>query len=146
MNRKSKIVFLVLLSALCSMTSAATVEKPVYTFFKDIPVEENVVLGYVQFGQLADGSPAIQKVNEVTVRFFTRNTFPKLNYDGFLYSAEELDCKKGMVQLIGAGIDSVDRITAMEDPPKASSVSVRNPKNLPVYREACTSLGIRPYF
>ena len=146
MNMYPSLGCLVLLSVASSMAHSATIEKPIYTQFKGSPAESNIVMGYVQFGQLADGSPAVQKVSARKVRFFTRIVFPKMGGNDSLYSAEELDCISGQMNFIGLGVNSTERITAIDDAPAPQSVVDTNAKNHPVYREVCSSLDIAPKF
>lgn len=129
-----------LLAIFSPFALAATIEKPVWSNFKGAAASENRILGYVQFGQLPDGSPAIQKINSTTVRYYERS----LLLTGFdnLFMVDELNCSTGMLQPIGAG--SLNRITALSNPPAAYSVKSANPKDLSVYRELCTSVGIQP--
>lgn len=129
-----------LLLLLSGSVDAATFEKPVFAKFKGTPLDENPVMGYVQFGQLRDGSPAIQKVNSSTVRVYQRDEFGRINVDEDSYTVSEINCKSGAWQIIAMGF--LTRITAMKDPPKPVKVGELHPKNVLVYREACNSMGI----
>lgn len=136
--------FFFLLASLCLGADAATIEKPIYAKFKDVPIKENPVMGYVQFGQLGDGTPALQKINSSTVRLYTRNTLFRLGSGDYTYSAEELNCRTGMMEFIGMSVGTPYHVTAQQDPPPPLSMKEVNPKNLPVYREVCTTTGIQP--
>ncbi|WP_430389189.1 hypothetical protein [Dyella sp. 20L07] len=136
-----RIFCFLLLAILCTGVSAATIEKPTYAMFKDTPIESNPLMSYVQFGQLQDGSPAVQKIDVSTVRFYERLILFRPNLDKDFYLAEELNCRTGILSFLGMGY--LERITALDNPPAPASIKSMNPKNLPVYREVCTSVGIR---
>lgn len=139
-----RVACFLLLAARCLGADAATIEKPVYTKFKDVPIKENPVMGYVQFGQLGDGSPALQKINSYTVRLYTRETLFRLSSGDYVYTLEELNCRTGMLEFVGTGTGTPYHVTALRDPPPPLSMKKVNPNNLPVYREVCTTVGIQP--
>lgn len=119
---------------------AGVVEKPIYTKFKDTPIKENIVLSYVQFGTLPNGANAVQATSRTRVRYYSRPALmnPGIEY----YTVDELDCRSGIVQSIGAG--NLEKSIAWDSPPAAVNVRQMNPRNLPVFRDICTAVDIEP--
>lgn len=138
-----RVACILLFAALCSGADAATIEKPVYAKLKGMPIKDNPVLSYVLLGQLDDGTPALQKISPSTVRFYTRFVLFQTGSGVPIYQAEELNCRTGMWAVVGLGAGSTDHFTAVENPLRAS-VKEMNPRNLPVYREVCTTVEIQP--
>lgn len=88
-------------------------------------------MGYVQFGSLADGSPAIQAVSDTRVRFYERAVLLK----GPDYFINEIDCKSGRIQLVGAG--SIESAKALAEPIDSGTTKTVNPRNVALLREVC---------
>ena len=126
---------LILLPALAY---AGIFEKPLHTKFKDIPIEKNVVLGYVQFGTLPNGANAVQAISREKARFYVRDAMTTFE----TYWVNEVDCVTGQLQIVGYG--NIDKSKAFPNLPPTGNVRDRNPNDLPVYREICTTAGIEP--
>ena len=126
---------LVLLPAIAC---AGIFEKPIHTKFKNTPIEENIVSGYVQFGTLTNGANAIQAISRVKARFYVRNAMTTFEN----YLVKEIDCATGYSQIVGFG--NLEKSKAAPNPPPAGNVKDMNPNDLSVYREVCTSAGIKP--
>lgn len=138
----SRFLITIALVIIGSNTFASTIEKPVYAKFTDRPSDQNPVSGYVLFGQLSDGTPAVQKINQTTVRFYERAILFVPSDLKDWAAAQELNCKTGMLQVIGMG--PLEQIKMLENPPRANHVKNGHPKNLSVYREVCTVVGLQP--
>lgn len=120
---------------------ASTLERALYTKYKELNVDENPVASYVQLGRLKDGSPALTRVDGSRVRFFQRLVLFESQIRDDQYAVSDVDCINGKSYFWGSGRFGRIELRAESFPVDIDDL---NPRNIPVYREVCTIMGFDP--
>lgn len=130
-------VLTIVISVSIGSAHSTIIERPFFHKFEN--QIDPVIWGYIQFGTFPNGQKAITKVTSTRAQFYQRNVLTNQALELFL--AMEIDCKTGVLYVIGLG--PLDRIVAM---PKEVSKRIQDghPINLSVYRRICESADIVP--
>lgn len=125
--------------ALCSLAFTSlggTVEWPLYmgSDIKDAN-GERVIIGYLLTGSLPDGSPAVKRISETTVRYLESDVAT----GG--YFTYELNCRTGEGRAFSFGTLAQQKVST-----GGSKFNINDfrAELLPAYKEVCREAGIAP--
>lgn len=126
-------------AALCSFAFTSlggTVEWPIYmgSNIKDAR-GERVIIGNILTGTLPDGSPAVRRVNETSVRYFESDAAT----GG--YFTYELNCRTGEGRVFSFGTLAQQKVLPDRN---TFNINDQRAELLPAYREVCMQGGIAP--
>ena len=133
---------LISVAALCSValtTQAGTIEWPIYVGadIKDAN-GERTILGHILTGTLSDGTPAVKRIDEATVRYYQSVISHSEVIGYFIY---ELNCRTGDERAFSFGSLSQQKVMPLRP---MSNISKYRTETLPAFKEVCQEAGIAP--
>lgn len=124
-----------LVLASSAFAQPALIERPLYHQFKG--QADPYVKGYVLFGTLANGTPAITKNSKGHAFFYERSLL--LNRDLKVLMATGIECKTGSTYVIALG--PIEAMTAVKKE-ETMSIQQAHPESLPTYRKVCEAVDL----
>ncbi|VVE77095.1 hypothetical protein PCA31118_05390 [Pandoraea captiosa] len=139
MNVRRGFLLLIALTAVLFAGPVLAEELPLFARLKDVPLNENPVMGYVIFGNFPDGQPMIRAVTASTAVFIERQAMLKTTG----YTRNLLDCRNATLR-----IDAFGDIESLQSEPRslpleANPIKRMHPRNLQVFKRVCNTAGLR---
>lgn len=131
-----------ILAALCSIALTAfggIVEWPMYLGNEISETNgERLVIFHILTGTFPDGSPAVKRVDETSVRYFQSIS---ARSDETAYFVYELNCASGENRVFSFGSLSQQRVHPTS---RISNINKYRAETLPAYKEVCREGGVMP--
>lgn len=96
---------------------------------------ERVVIGYVVTGDMPDGTPAVKRIDERTVRYLERDVGTGV------YFTYELNCRTGEGRPFSAGSLAQQKVLTGG---QSFNINDFRVEVLPAYKEVCREAGMSP--